>query len=87
MGIKAIIVLVIILFFVTIAFAISFNWILIGISPSLATFVLGVLGVGAFLLGAGAVLPRDGRAGLTTMAIGSSLLILSGLSTITISLS
>ena len=86
MGIKAIIVLVIVLFFVAIAVAISFDWIVIGFNPSLATFVLGVLGVGAFLLGAGAVLPRGGRAGLTTIAIGSSLLILSVLSAITISI-
>ena len=86
MGIKAIIILVIVLFFVAIAFAISFNFIVIGFSPSLATFVLGVLGIGAFLLGAGAVLPKDGRAGLSTMAIGASLLILSALSAVTISI-
>ncbi len=86
MGIKAIIVLVIILFFVAIALAISFNFIVIGFSPSLATFVLGVLGVGAFLLSAGAVLLRDGRSGLTTMTIGGSLLILAVLSAITISI-
>lgn len=84
MGTKAIIVLVIIVFFVGIALAISFGFLAIGFSASLATFVLFVLGVGAFLLGAGAVLPKDGRAGLTTMAIGGSLLVLSVLSAITI---
>lgn len=86
MGIKAIILLVIVLFFVIIAIAISFDLITIGFAPSLATFVLGVLGVAAFLLSAGAVLPRDGRSGLTTMAIGGTLLILSVLSAITITI-
>ena len=86
MGIKAIIILVIALFFVAIIVAISLNLIVIGFTPSLATFVLGVLGIGAFLLSAGAVLPKDGRSGLTTMAIGGSLLLLSILSAITISI-
>ena len=86
MDIKALIILVIVLFFVVIMLAISFNFIVIGFTPSLATFVLGVLGIGAFLLGAGAVLPRGGRTGLSTMFIGIALLILSALSAITISI-
>ena len=84
MGITAIIILSIVIFFLLIIIAISFNFIAIGFAPSLATFVLAVLGVGAFLLGAGAVLPRDGKVGLSTMAIGGSLIILSLLSAITI---
>jgi hypothetical protein len=50
----------------------------------LATFTLTVLGIGAFLLRAGAVLPKDGRSGLTTMMIGASLLVLAILSSIAI---
>ena len=86
MGIKVILLLIIILFFVAIVVAIYFDWIIIGFAPSLATFALGVLGVGAFLVSAGAVLPKGGRSGLSTMKIGASLLILSALSTVTISI-
>jgi len=85
MGIKKILMLIVILFFVAIAVALSLNFIVIGFSPSLATFALAVLGVGAFLVSAGAVLPKGGRSGLTTTTIGISLLVLSVLSALTIS--
>lgn len=86
MGIKMILLLIILLFFTSVFIAIYFGYVLIGFSPTFATFLLGVLAVGAFLLGAGAILPRDGRAGLSTIVISISLGVLSALSAITISL-
>jgi len=86
MGTKNIIGLSILLSFLLIGLGIFFNFIKIDFHFSFATFILAILGIGAFLLSAGAVLPKDGRSGLTTIMISSTLLILSALSTISISI-
>ena len=86
MGTKKMIGLFILLSFLLIGLGIFFNFIKIDFHLSFATFILAILGIGAFLLSAGAVLPKDGRSGLSTVMIGSTLLLLSALSTVSISI-
>jgi len=86
MGTKKMIGLFILLSFLLIGLGIFFNFIRIDFHLSFATFILAILGIGAFLLSAGAVLPKDGRSGLSTVMIGSTLLLLSALSTVSISI-
>jgi len=86
MGIKGIIILIVLLSFFVIVLGVYLNLITIHFSFSFATFALAILGVGAFLVSAGAVLPKGGRSGLSTMAIGGTLLVLSALSTLSISI-
>ena len=84
MDIKSLLLLVLVVFFILLVAFIKFDWILISFKFSIATFVLLLLGIGSFLLGAGAVLPRGGRSGMSTFAISIMFFALSFFSALSI---